>query len=151
MLSRPGMKSFADHDLGAKGLVSLDSTLSGRSLRLRDSMIKFRGSNDFSLEINNAAYRPLTNYLNTQFVAILEDLGVPEDAFLALQQEAVSDLQRLLQTPINAAIHLERNLITAGQAPRLIRTMRDLRLDFRRDPFLLGVVEVVALSQIRDM
>lgn len=116
-----GLSPRADLGSGAKGLLSLDSTLSGRTLRLRNSMIKFRGSSDHNLKINSANYKPLSNYLNTQFVTILQDLGVPEEAFLALQQEAIVDLQQILQTPINGARHLERNMITSGQGPALIR------------------------------
>lgn len=49
---------------GAKGVLSLDSSLSGDILCLRESMIKFEGSPDFDLEICSAAYVPLPMYLN---------------------------------------------------------------------------------------
>lgn len=54
---------------GAKGVLSLDPTLPGDMLCLRESMIKFRASPDLDLEICGAAYSPLPMYLN-QYVHV---------------------------------------------------------------------------------
>jgi hypothetical protein len=58
------------------------------------------------LELCGAAYKPLSVFLNHQFIKILEDLGVPAKNFKAVQDEAVNILKRITEHPINAASFL---------------------------------------------
>lgn len=62
---------------GAKGVVSLDSTLVEDQFNIRPSMEKFTGSGSTTLEVCGAAWRPYPLVLNRQFIKILEDLEVP--------------------------------------------------------------------------
>ncbi len=71
-----------DFSAGAKGMIALDSRLPYDSLCLRESMIKFPGSNSTDVEICDAAYKPLPLFLNQQSIKILEDMGVEDDFFL---------------------------------------------------------------------
>jgi hypothetical protein len=70
-------------------MISLDSRLTGDTLVLRPSMIKFDGSNKTDIEICESAYKPLPAFLNRQFIKILEDMGVPDRYFLDLQAKEV--------------------------------------------------------------
>jgi len=79
-------------------MISLDSRLPGDALILRDSMIKFVGSNSPDIEICEAAYKPLTMYLNRQLIKILEDMGVADDFFLDLQAKEVERLRTVLSS-----------------------------------------------------
>ncbi|KAB8342826.1 hypothetical protein FH972_022424 [Carpinus fangiana] len=137
---------------GAKGMVSLDATLTGRQLRLRPSMIKFEGTIDSDLEICGAGYRPLPLFLNQQSIKILEDLGTNPQAFLDLQQRALQELGDMVQEPLLAAKYLEKNLAaTASKFPNLIRKLHHFGLNFRDDDFMRKAVDVVALTQLRDI
>ncbi|KAL0260085.1 hypothetical protein SLS55_005830 [Diplodia seriata] len=137
---------------GAKGVVSLDSRLPGEQLVLRPSMVKFHGAGTWNIEICGANFKPLPMYLNRQFIKILEDLGVPDHVFLELQSNMVEQLRRITKSPVNAASFLEH--VRVGQAtkmPYLVRMLDDLDFSFNEDDFLSHVVEIAALSQLRDI
>lgn len=136
---------------GAKGMLVLDSRLTGKKLCLRDSMVKF-DSEDSNLEICGAAFKPLPCYLNRQFIKIFEDLGVPDEAFLELQQQAVKMLELMTKSPVNAANFLEMQTIgSAARVSSLIRMLDNLGLNFQHDQFLRQIVEVAASVSLRDI
>lgn len=92
---------------GAKGVVSLDNALLGEQLHIRKSMTKYVAREGWrDLELCGAAYRPLTMYLNHQFIKILEDLRVPLRNFYAVQDEALKTLEMMVHHPLNAAAFL---------------------------------------------
>ncbi|CZS94939.1 related to RNA-directed RNA polymerase [Rhynchosporium graminicola] len=135
---------------GAKGMISLDTRLPGDCMLLRPSMIKFDGSTWPDIEICEAAYRPLTMYLNRQFIKILEDLGVEDHFFLNLQAQEVQRLRSITESPINASTFLKRQSIGISlHLPWLINELAYLGLDFRRDGFLRDVLEMTLLVELR--
>lgn len=77
--------------MGSKGVLSVDSRLSGRVITLRPSMIKFHAPHSRDIEIAKVFNKPGSFYLNRYFIMILEGLGVPFDAFRDLQTEAIED------------------------------------------------------------
>ena len=92
---------------GAKGVVSLDSTLPEEQLHIRKSMTKYIAREGWrDLELCGVAYRPLNLYLNHQFIKILEDLGVPLREFFSVQKDALKALEMIVQHPLNAASFL---------------------------------------------
>jgi hypothetical protein len=92
---------------GAKGVLSLDTSLIGEQLHIRGSMTKYTATAGWKdLELCGAAYRPLTMFLNHQFIKILEDLGVPLRNFLEVQNEACRVLEKATKHPLNAASFL---------------------------------------------
>lgn len=78
---------------GAKGMLSLNTRLSGKQLLLRPSMIKFLGSPSNDLEICGSNIKALPFKLNRPLVKILEDLGVQPEVFLDLQTNAIDTLR----------------------------------------------------------
>ncbi|TKA27987.1 hypothetical protein B0A50_04053 [Salinomyces thailandicus] len=115
---------------GAKGVVSLDTRLTGHQLRLRENMKKFQGSQSWDLEICGAAFRPLPMTLNRQFIKILEDLGIPKQVFLDLQQDAVNKLLCMTTSAVNTATLLEEIENTkATKIPSLINLLDEIGLD----------------------
>lgn len=133
-------------------MVSLDTTLEGEKLCLRPSMVKFEGSTDSNLEICGAGYKALPLNLNQQLIKILEDLGTEPQIFLDLQKQALDDLEGVVQDPSTAANYLERNLAaTAPKLPSLIRKIAALGFNFRDDDFMRNAVDIVALTQLRDI
>lgn len=97
---------------GAKGVLSMDTSLVGQQLHIRQSMTKYIAKPSWrDLELCDAAYKPLRMYLNHQFIKILEDLGVPQQNFIALQEEACDTLHKMIRHPINAANFLGKWLM----------------------------------------
>ena len=137
---------------GAKGMVALDSRLKGKQLLLRSNMIKFGGSPDRVLEICGAAFRPLPMVLNRQFIKILEDLGIPTDVFMELQNYEVNKLRCMLTSAVNTATLLETlEMSKAPRLPELIQELDEVSIDYHADHFLSGVVEMAVVSRVRDI
>lgn len=138
---------------GAKGVLSLDSSLPGQQLHIRKSMTKYIAKEGWKdLELCGAAYKPLTVFLNHQFIKILEDLGVPERNFQAVQNEAVDTLKLITEHPINAASFLEYSHSSVyAKTPRLFELMHQIGLSFHADRFLTDIVEVAAMSNLRSL
>lgn len=114
-------------------------------------MIKFQGVGS-DIEICGAGLRPLPMYLNRPLIKILEDLGVPESAFLNLQDVAVEKLRMTTESPVNAANFLQRNYIgKAARLPWLVRKLLDLNIHFNEDDFLRNVLELAVLIQLREL
>ncbi|KAL8699255.1 MAG: hypothetical protein Q9224_001493 [Gallowayella concinna] len=136
---------------GAKGMISLDDRLEGEVLCLRPSMIKFEATTT-SIEICGAGFKPLPMYLNRQLIKILEDLGVPSEAFLELQAEAVQQLRFTTENSINASTYLQRNVIgKAARLPWLIKKLYYIGMFFNDDSFLRDTLELAILIQLREL
>lgn len=89
---------------GAKGVVSLNSSLEGQQLLIRESMTKYAAAEGWrDLELCSAAYKPLRMYFNHQFIKILEDLKVPLRNFIGVQNDARATLELVIKHPLNAA------------------------------------------------
>lgn len=94
---------------GVKGILSLDSSLSGQKLHARSSMTKYvAGAGWRDLELCGTACKPLRVFLNHQFIKILEDRGVPLENFVALQNDACSMLEEILKNPNSTAGFLRK-------------------------------------------
>lgn len=132
-------------------MISLDDRLQGEVLRLRPSMIKFEATST-QIEICSAGFKPLPFYLNRQLIKILEDLGVPDQAFLDLQDEAVEQLRITAENPINAGYYLQRNLVgKSARLPWLIRKLSYIGMSFSDDSFLRDTHELAVLVQLREL
>ncbi|SJX61154.1 related to RNA-directed RNA polymerase [Sporisorium reilianum f. sp. reilianum] len=78
---------------GSKGMLSLNPRLTGKVLYIRPSMSKFDSQHQ-DLEVANSSSRCLTAKLNRPLVNALDDRGVHASAFIAIQDEAISQIGR---------------------------------------------------------
>lgn len=137
---------------GAKGVVSLDARIPGDQLTIRPSMEKFPGSTSTNIEVCGAAFRPLPMILNRGYIKILEDLGVPLQVFMELQEAAVDELAMITSSTINASIFLSSSLTSkTAQLPALLEHIYDIGLDYHTDTFLRDVVEMAVVTKLRDI
>lgn len=137
---------------GAKGMVSLDTRLEGEQMLLRSNMKKYETESSWKLEICGAAFKPLPMFLNRQLIRILEDLGVPSQAFFDLQDTATSRLRFMTDSPVNAGLFLRNSVVTrATQMPSLIWHLAEAGLDYHDDDFLYSVVEMAVVTELRDI
>lgn len=137
---------------GAKGVVSLDTRVPEDQLTIRPSMVKFEGSESRKIEICGAAFRPLPMILNRGYIKILEDLGVPLEVFMKLQNTAVERLRMMTTSTINASTFLEEIFTSkAAQLPELLECLSDIGLQYQTDTFLRDVVEMAVVIKLRDI
>ena len=133
-------------------MLSLDNRLKGDTMYIRPSMKKFDGSPSWDIEMCNANSKPLPMFLNRQYIKILEDLGVSADVFLRLQRQRVKELRMMTTSHVNASKFLEFHHIgIAAHLPYLIKLLGYIGVPLQADDFLQGVVEVAALSQLREI
>lgn len=137
---------------GAKGMVSLDTRLKGERMLLRSNMKKFETESSWKLEICGAAFKPLPMFLNRQLIKILEDLGVPSQVFLDLQETATSSLRYMCDShPINAALFLRRSISQASQISSRISHLVEAGFDYRDDGFLYQIGQLAVVTELRDL
>ncbi|KAJ9226183.1 hypothetical protein DTO027B5_5867 [Paecilomyces variotii] len=137
---------------GAKGMLSLDTSIPGDEVRLRKSMIKFDAVNDWNIEICGAGINALPFYLNAQIIKLLEDLGVTLDSFLQLQKEEIARLRSTTRSAEQAARFIESSHISKStRLPWLIRILQNLDLDHMNDDFLRRAVEFAVIIKLRDL
>ncbi|KAL8751235.1 MAG: hypothetical protein Q9199_006559 [Rusavskia elegans] len=137
---------------GAKGVISLDSRLQGYVLRLRPSMIKYRGTEESHIEICGIASRMLPLVLNRQLIKILEDLGISNKAFEDLQTRAIDELRSSVSSVRNAAAFLEKhNVGKSTHTPWLLRKIQSLGLALSDDLFFRDLLDAVVLIQLQDL
>lgn len=148
--SKQGATCFQIRYAGAKGMLSLDSRLTGRQVRIRESMTKFQGKDVEYLEICDMATQPIPLVLNRQLIKIMEDMGAPDSWFVNLHNKELSRLRGITANPYNTANFLEMQSV--GKEMRLSRFLRhveSLGIDYRKDRFLRTVVEAVVLKELR--
>lgn len=137
---------------GCKGLLALDNTIDRNLIRYRDSMNKFPAPKHLELEITGASYKPLTMYLNRQFIKILEDLGADTASFLKLQTQVLADIEKTVESPLDTAKYLDNNLFGTGVGlSSLIRSLYQAGFHFKDDVFLRQVVEIATRVQLREL
>ncbi|EZF76853.1 hypothetical protein H105_01863 [Trichophyton soudanense CBS 452.61] len=137
---------------GAKGMVSLDTRRKGEFLMLRESMVKFPTDDLYNIEICGAGIRALPFYLNNQIIKILEDLGVPFEAFHQLQQDEINFLYSTFNSTERAAKFLEDSPVPRSlRLPWLFLVLKGLGIRYTRDPFLKRVMELTTLLRLRDL
>lgn len=139
---------------GAKGMVALDTRLTGKRLMVRRNMRKYdtKDNEHMNLEICGAAFRPLPMILNRGFIKILEDLGVPLPSFMDLQNAAMHRLRLMTQSAINTGTLLDEvHTSKASGLPSLIRYLGQIGLDYHLEPFLYAAVELAIIAELRDI
>ncbi|KAK8108246.1 RNA-dependent RNA polymerase [Apiospora kogelbergensis] len=135
---------------GAKGMVALDTRLTGRKMMVRGSMVKFETHDKDNLEICDSANKPIPLVLNRQMIKIMEDMKVSNDFFIEHQNRELNRLSLITAHTINTVEFLRRQRI--GEQVRfaqLIRWLDRNEIDYKKDRFLSSIVEAVVLRELR--
>ena len=114
---------------GSKGMLSVDYKLSGYSMCLRPSMIKFEDPNTTAIEIARAFDRPTPYFLNRPLIMLLEGLGVPYETFKKYQDIAVRATKDAAKSLKHAARLLESHgLGSSYRLPSIILSIDKLHV-----------------------
>ncbi|PPQ67455.1 hypothetical protein CVT24_011512 [Panaeolus cyanescens] len=175
MKHRPYIESsvpsaFQIRFLGYKGVISVDAFLEkerpGIHMCLRPSMKKFSVSKDAEqlapIEIAQAFYAPNDCYLNRPLIMLLEDIGIPQPAFLELQNEVIKNIEKIDTSIDNFAALLGKyNLGNSFNLQDILRRLkRRYKFDLKPNskdarlmdnPFWKHLREVVSASILRDI
>ncbi|KAL8778940.1 MAG: hypothetical protein Q9213_007175 [Squamulea squamosa] len=98
------------------------------------------------------ALRMLPLVLNRPSIKILEDLGIPNQAFENLQLRAIDELRGRVSSITNAAAFLEKNNVGKSTHTNcLLRKMQSLGLALSDDLFFRDLLDAVVLIQLQDL
>jgi RNA-dependent RNA polymerase len=92
---------------GYKGVLCVDTRLTGLKMQLRDSMLKFECQAADSLEVCRAAAW-IPGYMNRQIITLLSCRGVPSDAIFHFQAKMTEEMDAMLNEPDVALVVLRR-------------------------------------------
>ncbi|KAI6111898.1 RNA dependent RNA polymerase-domain-containing protein [Pisolithus croceorrhizus] len=119
--------------LGYKGMVVVDPFLEDIYMCLRKSMRKFdvEGKDYAEIEIASAFGAPPTAQLNRPLVSVLEDRGIPIQAFLELQEKAASNARSADKSlSMFADLLKDHNLCEDFGVPFILRRLNSLGFEF---------------------
>lgn len=135
---------------GSKGMLALDSTLTGSVIYIRPSMMKFHSADKPNLEICDMASKPIPLVLNRQMIKILEDMGCASNWFFRMQNVELSRLRAVTADAYNVARFLKhQNVGETMRLHRMISLCENMGVDYRKDKFLRSVVEAMVLRELR--
>lgn len=135
---------------GFKGMLALDSTLSGAVVRVRPSMEKFKSDDTRNLEICDMASKPIPLVLNRQMVKIMEDMGCNQEWFFQMQNSELERLRAIASDTYSVADFLKHQNVAEGiRLHHLFVQLGNLGFDYREDIFLRRVVEAMVLRELR--
>ncbi|XP_077498466.1 uncharacterized protein LOC144109517 [Amblyomma americanum] len=120
---------------GYKGMLCMNNALQGDKLILRKSMNKFACSTSSSLEVIKVS-APSPVFLNRPLITILEQLGVPREVFLSLQQNMVLLLCDALVSDAPALLLLK----TYARTNLPFLKLRPSGLSWSREPFTRSLI-----------
>uniref|UniRef100_A0A8H7YB62 RNA-dependent RNA polymerase n=1 Tax=Psilocybe cubensis TaxID=181762 RepID=A0A8H7YB62_PSICU len=152
--ARPSVaRAFQIRMGGSKGMLSVDHTLPGLTICLRDSMIKFDAPRTPFIEIAQSFDRPGNYYLNRPLIMLLEGLGVPYSVFRHYQDLAVESTKSAAQSLSEAAKLFESYGL--GSSFRLTSVMMSLVKigvhSLPGNPFYQKMMEYAINHILRDL
>lgn len=136
-------RAFQVRLMGSKGMLTVDYKLEGRTVCLRNSMIKFEAPESREIEIARAFDRPGRYFLNRPLIMLLEGLGVPYEVFQGYQDLAVRETEQSTESLALAAKMFESHGL--GTSFRLTSVLRGLEklgvFNLPNDSFYQRVLE----------
>ena len=143
--SKKYISAFQIRFAGFKGVVAVNPDLYGQQLVFRNSMKKFDSGYARLDVLNIADYIPC--YLNRQVIIILSSLGVPDSAFINLQDKMLRELSNMLMYKETAASYILKYFRTSG----ISRAQNSVLMDYSRDEFFRDLLKTIRQKQLQDL
>lgn len=133
-------------------MISLNTSLAGEQLQLRESMIKFQTSSLADIEVCGTNARPLRCKLNRQVIKILEDLDIESNVFEDLQNQAVKQLKESTMSQASAVEFIISCLGgTATGLDDLLFCLAEINFDVTGDTFLRDILGALLQVELSDL
>ncbi|KAJ3873480.1 RNA-directed RNA polymerase 2 [Lentinula edodes] len=155
----PRKKTLSDYPralqiryLGAKGMLSVDYKLTGMTIGLRPSMIKFIGAPSTKLEIAQVFDKPTPFYLNRPLIVLLEGLGVPFETFKYYQDLAVKEAHEAMHSLESASYFFQVQGIGGSfRLPTVMTLLPKIGYTMLKDDFFERVLDLGVKHVLRDL
>jgi RNA-dependent RNA polymerase len=135
---------------GAKGLLTLDTTLPKNTIHLRPSMIKYACKHPHSdkyLDILSwNMYKG--GFLNRQIIILLRTRGIPDEVFMTLQKRYIDDIQKMSYRECTIYKELtdpdgDEALYNLEPANKIIRNLCQTGFELDKEPFFKGILKIL--------
>ncbi|KAK7389041.1 hypothetical protein VNO78_23873 [Psophocarpus tetragonolobus] len=131
---------------GYKGVIAVDRH-SFRKLSLRSSMLKFESKNRMLCVTKWSESMPC--FLNREIISLLSTLGVKDEVFLAMQQDQLRLLERML-TDSKAALDVLECLNGADSKSILVKMLYEFN-EPNSEPYLTMMLKAYYEYQLSDL
>ncbi|KAI8148427.1 RNA dependent RNA polymerase-domain-containing protein [Fennellomyces sp. T-0311] len=132
---------------GAKGVLTVAKHLKEKVVQLRPSQIKFVSTHRM-LEINRVGYASPV-YLNRQVILLLSSLGVEDYRFMELLKEMLSQIDNILQDPVQCGVILKQNSDEYGIHRSMERIVSAGFLE-AGDAYITNLIKVFRVSRLKE-
>jgi RNA-dependent RNA polymerase len=138
--------------LGAKGILSVDYRLTGNTIALRPSMVKFIGAPSKTIEIAKVFDKPTQFYLNRPLIMLLEGLGVPYETFKYYQDLAVAEVDLAMQSLQSASYFFQvQGLGMSFRLPKILGSLAKMGYTEVEDEFFTRLLELGTRHVLREI
>ncbi|KAK5163368.1 uncharacterized protein LTR77_010741 [Saxophila tyrrhenica] len=125
---------------GSKGVLTVDPSLTWKSVHIRPSQEKFSSKHHADLNICRMAQFSMAN-LNIQIILVLSALGVIDEVFLRKMSDELSDLNKAMTDSEKAVELLCKNVDFNQMTLQLASMVEDGFLDVK-DPFTISCMRL---------
>jgi hypothetical protein len=135
-------------------MLSLDPTLKGKVVRMRPSMDKFDAPDSLTLDIAGTFTKPLMAYLNRPLIKLLEDLGIPSEVFLKLQDKIIRKVENSRSSPKLAAHLMQQYSMGSGSGmPSMLYKLSELLGNVKavESDFIEECYDLMTVQCLRDL
>ena len=150
---QPAPRAFQIRFMGSKGMLSVDHTLTGRTICIRPSMEKFL-SEHRQIEVAMVVNKPGEFCLNRPLIMLLENLGAAGgyEYFKRLQDRVINETKEATQSLDSAARVLERHGLGTGyRLASVFLNLHKLGLDVLGDPFVHKTLQYAVHHILREL
>ncbi|EXX63767.1 hypothetical protein RirG_149260 [Rhizophagus irregularis DAOM 197198w] len=133
---------------GYKGGLCQSRYLRANQVQVRPSQHKFK-SNHNILEIVRCS-SSLPSYLNRQAITLLSALGIPDDVFIRMKDQQVSELSRIFESDLLALNVLQQNIDEYETSQSLIELVKAGFLQ-SKDPYLINLISLFRIKMLQDL
>jgi len=131
---------------GCKGVLAVDTTLSGTTVEIRPSQKKFDTSYSHLEVVRVSSFA--TAYLNRQIILVLSALGIPDAVFVKKVRDMLGDINGAMHDN-KAALELLQTSVDYNQVTISLAKM--ITAGFRNDPFVASLLELWRASSIKQL
>jgi RNA-dependent RNA polymerase len=135
---------------GAKGLLTLDTTLPKNTICLRPSMVKYECN-----DIHSEKYLDILSwnmykggFLNRQIIILLSTRGIPDEVFMTLQKRYIVDIQKMSYRECTIYKELtdpegNETKFNLEPANKIIRNLCQAGFELDTEPFFKGILKIL--------
>jgi RNA-dependent RNA polymerase len=133
---------------GYKGVLCQSRYLRTNQVQVRPSQHKFKSTHNVLEVIRCSSYLP--SYLNRQAITLLSALGIPDNVFIRMKDQQISELSKIFDDETITINVLQRNIDEYETSQSLIELVKAGFLQ-TKDPYLINLIYLFRIKMLQDL